>query len=370
MCLTPCRIEQVQVRRELGCPLIPRFRIGLRAAIHDPLERFGNRRIDCSRRRQRLLHPYHQAPRRRSRRGSPPAAPRPCRRGSGRTRRCQPDDRTAAPSPVPAPCTPACPRRRLRQSRRRPTIDRAIPKSMMTRLIVLVDHDVRGLQIAVDDAGLVRRAQAADDLLRDRRPPARRAACLRFFRIVARSPPWMYGIVMYLMPSISPRSWMRTTFLWVTCRASSSSRLNRRSRSRADRRIRGDLGTDDLQRDRDAELVVPRLIDGAHAADAEQANDVIARAEGRTGRERRHRSPGALPTANRVRRRHVRGRRRHRRHTGVSHGRRQIGEAPRPGSATVPRRVAASASRVKAPVGAGRPQAGQAAARSGSPAPQ
>ena len=43
----------------------------------------------------------------------------------------------------------------------------------------------------------------------------------------------MYGIVRYLMPSISPRSWMRTTFLWVTWRASSSSRLNRFSRSRA-----------------------------------------------------------------------------------------------------------------------------------------
>ena len=37
----------------------------------------------------------------------------------------------------------------------------------------------------------------------------------------------MYGIVMYLMPSISPRSWMRTTLLWVTWRASSSSFLKR-----------------------------------------------------------------------------------------------------------------------------------------------
>ena len=40
-------------------------------------------------------------------------------------------------------------------------------------------------------------------------------------------------IVMYLMPLISPRSWMRTTFLWVTCRDSSSSRLKRRSMSAA-----------------------------------------------------------------------------------------------------------------------------------------
>ncbi len=49
-----------------------------------------------------------------------------------------------------------------------------------------------------------------------------------FDRIVARSVPSTYDIVMYLMPSISPRSWIRTTFLCVTSRASSSSRLKRR----------------------------------------------------------------------------------------------------------------------------------------------
>src|SRR5438445_61761 len=42
------------------------------------------------------------------------------------------------------------------------------------------------------------------------------------------------GIVRYLMPPTSPRSWMRTTLRWVTCRARSSSRLNRRSTSRAE----------------------------------------------------------------------------------------------------------------------------------------
>ena len=54
-----------------------------------------------------------------------------------------------------------------------------------------------------------------------------------FARTVERSSPSTYGIVMYLMPLISPRSWMRTTFLWVTCLASSSSLLKRRSKSRA-----------------------------------------------------------------------------------------------------------------------------------------
>ena len=39
------------------------------------------------------------------------------------------------------------------------------------------------------------------------------------------------------------------------------------------------VGPDHFDRDRDAELGVPRLIDGAHTADAERANDVIARPE-------------------------------------------------------------------------------------------
>jgi hypothetical protein len=47
-------------------------------------------------------------------------------------------------------------------------------------------------------------------------------------RIEARSMPSTNDIVMYLMPEISPRSWMRTTFRCVTRRASSSSRLKRR----------------------------------------------------------------------------------------------------------------------------------------------
>ena len=96
----------------------------------------------------------------------------------------------------------------------------------------------------------------------------------------------MYGIVMYLMPSISPRSWMRTTFLWVTWRASRSSRLKRRSSSVRRVRIARRLGPNDLHRDRDLELLVPRLIDGAHAADAEQLDDVISRAETLTDTQR------------------------------------------------------------------------------------
>ena len=58
----------------------------------------------------------------------------------------------------------------------------------------------------MDDARVVRGLQARGDLtarcastLRDRQPPVA-------LERVARSAPSMYGIVMYLMPSISPRS--------------------------------------------------------------------------------------------------------------------------------------------------------------------
>jgi len=52
------------------------------------------------------------------------------------------------------------------------------------------------------------------------------------------------------------------------------------------RGIGGHLRLDDLDGDRDAQLGVPGLIDGAHAADAEQLDDVVARSEGLAWRER------------------------------------------------------------------------------------
>ena len=145
-------------------------------------------------------------------------------------------------------------------------------------MVVVVHHDVGRLEIAMDDAGFVRRREAGCDLPRDRQRASTGSRPSRF-RIVARSEPWMYGIVMYLMPSISPRSWMRTTFLCVTWRASSSSRLKRRSSSGRHHRIGDGFGPDHLDRDRDLELLVPGLVDRAHAAGAEQPDDVVARAE-------------------------------------------------------------------------------------------
>ncbi len=51
--------------------------------------------------------------------------------------------------------------------------------------------------------------------------------------------------------------------------------LQHRGRARLGRH----LGPDDFERDDDAELGVPRLVDRAHAAAAQETNDVVARTE-------------------------------------------------------------------------------------------
>src|SRR5258706_15954727 len=51
------------------------------------------------------------------------------------------------------------------------------------------------------------------------------------------------------------------------------------------------VGTNDLQRHRDAEFPIPRLIHRAHAADAEQPDDVVTRSEGLPYLERSARLP-------------------------------------------------------------------------------
>ena len=117
---------------------------------------------------------------------------------------------------------------------RRDVADRAIPKSMMRAWSVPVSTMMlAGLRSRwTTPAWCAARSpdttpRATVSTCSTGRPPS------FFFRIEESSTPSTYGIVMYLMPSISPMSWMRTTFGWVTCRASRSSRLNRFSRSRA-----------------------------------------------------------------------------------------------------------------------------------------
>ena len=111
-------------------------------------------------------------------------------------RRCRPADRPPAPSPARAPCTRAsrrwCRRSSLAVSTcdgragdasaesaiRRPHRRRARDAEVHDERVVLGgDHDVRRLQIAMDDARLVRGDQAGGDLPRDAAAPRRPAAC-------------------------------------------------------------------------------------------------------------------------------------------------------------------------------------------------
>ena len=177
-------------------------------------------------------------------------------------------------------------------------------------------------------------------------------------RIVARSRPSTYDIVMYLMPSISPRSWMRTTLLWVTSRASSSSRLKRRSTSRAVYGIARDLRPDHLERDRHPQLRVPRLIDDAHPAGAQHTDDVVAGAERFAWNEQPvlvsvpARSAACVVPVNAGGRR--RGHRQNRpgRSRTCRHGRLGLTPARRPGSFRPRRPGAQAASRHRSPVSA------------------
>ena len=81
-------------------------------------------------------------------------------------------------------------------------VGRAIPKSMIDRVLV-DDHDVRRLEIAVDDARVVRGDEPGGDIADEakRRRNRERPRALEHAR---ESAPSRDGIVMYLMPSIVP----------------------------------------------------------------------------------------------------------------------------------------------------------------------
>ncbi len=107
-----------------------------------------------------------------------------------------------------------------------PAVDRAMPKSMINAwssasIMMLAGFRSRCTTLASCAATSPDATCLAIDRARGTGIRPSRSSTLE------RSEPWTYGIVMYLMPSISPKSWMRTTFLCVTWRASSSSRLNR-----------------------------------------------------------------------------------------------------------------------------------------------
>ena len=171
--------------------VIARGRIGLQAARDDLVERLRQLRVD------RCAATAAPAAMRSIRSDIAVPAPcwrgaeRACRAGSARARRRRRAGRPALPSPAPAPCTRRC---------RRPRPPTVIAKFVAARrgardaeihhagMVFGVEHDVGGLQIAVDDARFVRGHQARDDLLRDAQR-ARRPAAAHHASGWSRGPP-------------------------------------------------------------------------------------------------------------------------------------------------------------------------------------
>ena len=150
----------------------------------------------------------------------------------------------------------------------------------MRTLPVAVEHDVGRLEIAVDDAAFVRGGEAGADLARDLerassgKRPMRRSSD-------ARSSPSTYSI---------DRNVCAVDLADVVDAADVRMRHLPRHpdfgvQLRQARRIAVDVGRQELQRDRLPELQVVGAIHLAHAAAAEPADDAVAAAEERAGRE-------------------------------------------------------------------------------------
>jgi hypothetical protein len=146
------------------------------------------------------------------------------------------------------------------------------------------DQHVRGLDVAVHEAGGVRGVEGAADLRDDRGRPARREpplAAQERVEVRARDVAHDQVEVAVLLAGAVDRDHVRV--------------VDRRGQPRlalealAERRVRGAVGGDQLQRDRPAEAKLRRAVDDAHAAGAEQLLDAAAgelRSGGQVGHPR------------------------------------------------------------------------------------
>ena len=153
------------------------------------------------------------------------------------------------------------------------------------RAIVVRDHDVLGLEIAVDDTDLVRRLQPGGDLFGNRERLGHGELAL---------PPEEVREVLTLderhrevLDAVELAEIVDPDDVFVGDLAGQHQlALEAPLDFAGGLDIVRDFRTNDLERDRDTELRVPRLIDDAHPAGAQDADDVIARAEGLARHER------------------------------------------------------------------------------------
>ena len=215
------------------------------------------------------------------------AGRRASRRGSRRARRCRRGRRCrCGRRPARAPCTRACrtPCRRASAAARSaaPSTGCDLRDAEVDDLdevgpaVALDEEDVLGLEIAVDDALVVRGAERARDLRRDPHRARRRER-----RAVAGSPrrassPSTNSITEYVMPSgVVPKSVTSTMFGWPIRDAAFASCTNRRIVAVS----RIDLALEHLDRERALDHRVARREHDAHAALADLALDEVAAVE-------------------------------------------------------------------------------------------
>ena len=283
------RLERVDQR--LG-GRVAAFRLGLQAGRDDALERFGHVRRQPAQRRRRRLHPRHHF-RHRALRSRDTAA-------AGQHVVEHQPERVVIGAVIDGGAARLLGRHVFERAH-----DRAAgggrrgagrhrsrdPEVHDQRLAVLVDHDVLGLEIAVHDAGLVRGGQSRGDVLReDQRLRRRQLAAIA----------QQVGEVLPLdvrhrdvldavdLPEVVDPHDVLVRDLPGQQQLALEAPLD----LPRDLRIPVDFGADDLQRDGDAELGVPGLVNDAHAAGPELSQNAIARPERLAGGERPGRGPG------------------------------------------------------------------------------
>ena len=273
--------QAVEIRDELGGRRIAGIGRGLQASGDDAFERLRDRRVDRPERRRTVLHAAHQLGHRIVPGRDPLTA----------------DQRVVHQQPERVDVGAVIDRLPLRLFRRhvfeRPdhgaergrgagagAADRSRdPEIHDQRAIVGRDHDVLGLQIAVDDADLVGRLQPGRDLFRDRQRLGHGQLSL---------PPQPVGEVLpfdkrhrEVLDAVELAEIVDPDDVFVGDLAGQDELALEAALDLAGGLdVVEDLGADDFERHRHAELRVPRLIDDAHAAGAEDADDVVARPEG------------------------------------------------------------------------------------------
>ena len=149
---------------------------------------------------------------------------------------------------------------------------------------VLIDHDVGRLQVPVHDAGLVRGGEAGGHLSRDSQRARHREPAL--------APEDRRQVVALdvghrdVLDALDLAEVVYADDVLVRDLAGEQQLALEAALQLGGRlRLRDGFRSDHLERDRDAQLLVPRLVHRAHPARAEQLDDLIARAERLSGYE-------------------------------------------------------------------------------------